>query len=143
MYRDGEPVLVGGTPGAHWQVQTNVQILVNILDDGLDVQRAIDMPRFLLGDQLEVDTATVKMEIRAGEQVIRELRELGHDVDPIGPWEAGGTVQLISRDPSSGLYTWRNECGIHPARFSVSNRYGFPVAHRLPERPTGLLKSQP
>ena len=62
VYRDGEPVLVGGTPGAHWQVQTNVQILVNILDDGLDVQRAIDMPRFLLGDQLEVDTATVKME---------------------------------------------------------------------------------
>src|SRR5690606_21306877 len=23
VHKDGEPVLVGGTPGAHWQVQTN------------------------------------------------------------------------------------------------------------------------
>jgi gamma-glutamyltranspeptidase/glutathione hydrolase len=105
---------VGGTPGAHWQVQTNVQILVNILDDGMDVQRAIEAPRFLIGDQLDVANATVKMEIRAGEQTIRELRELGHDVAPMGPWEAGGTVQLISRDPTSGLYSGGTEVR-HPS----------------------------
>ncbi len=114
VYRAGEPVLVGGTPGAHWQVQTNVQILVNVLDAGMDVQRAIDAPRFLIGDQLDVDNATVRMETRAGEETIRELRELGHDIEPMGPWEAGGTVQLISRDPESGLYTGGTESR-HPS----------------------------
>jgi gamma-glutamyltranspeptidase/glutathione hydrolase len=120
VYRDGEPVLVGGTPGAHWQVQTNVQILVNVLDAGMDVQRAIDAPRFLIGDQLDVGTATVKMETRDGARTIRELRELGHDVTPMGPWEAGGTVQLISRNPANGLYTGGTE-----TRHSSSTILGF------------------
>ncbi|HUG14148.1 MAG TPA: gamma-glutamyltransferase family protein, partial [Thermomicrobiales bacterium] len=34
--RDGQTVLVGGTPGAHWQVQTNLQLLVNVIDFGMD-----------------------------------------------------------------------------------------------------------
>jgi gamma-glutamyltranspeptidase/glutathione hydrolase len=120
VYRGDEPVLVGGTPGAHWQVQTNVQILVNILDDGMDVQRAIEAPRFLIGDQLDVGHATVRMETRAGEQTIRELRALGHDIEPMGPWEAGGTVQLISRNPATGLY-----CGGTEVRHPSSTILGF------------------
>lgn len=109
VYRDGDAVLVGGTPGAHWQVQTNLQVLVNVLDGGLDVQRAIDAPRFTIGDQLDVGNATVRVEVRADEQVVTELRARGHDVQAIGPWAAGGAVQLISRDPQSGLYSGATE----------------------------------
>jgi gamma-glutamyltranspeptidase/glutathione hydrolase len=103
VQKDGEAVLVGGTPGAHWQVQTNLQILSNVIDFGLDPQRAIEAPRFTVGDQLDVGNPTVKVESRVGERVVKELRDLGHDIEVIGPWGSGGAVQLIARDPLSGM----------------------------------------
>lgn len=103
VQKDGEAVLVGGTPGAHWQVQTNLQILSNVIDFGLDPQRAIEAPRFTVGDQLDVGNPTVKIESRVGERVVKELRDLGHDIEVIGPWDSGGAVQLIARDPLSGM----------------------------------------
>ena len=104
VHKGGEAVLVGGTPGAHWQVQTNLQILTNVLEFGLDPQSAIEAPRFTVGDQLDVGNPKVKIESRAGERVIKELRDLGHDIDVIGPWDSGGAVQLIARDPVGGMY---------------------------------------
>jgi gamma-glutamyltranspeptidase/glutathione hydrolase len=101
--KGGEPWLVGGTPGAHWQVQTNLQLLTNLLDFGMDLQSAIEAPRFTVGDQLEAGDPTIKLEARAGQQTVADLRELGHPVEVIGPWDSGGAVQLIARDAESGL----------------------------------------
>jgi gamma-glutamyltranspeptidase/glutathione hydrolase len=101
--RGGEPWLVGGTPGAHWQVQTNLQLLVNLLDFGMDLQEAIEAPRFTVGDQLEAGDPTVKIEARVGEQTVAALRAMGHPVEVIGAWDSGGAVQLIARDAASGL----------------------------------------
>jgi gamma-glutamyltranspeptidase/glutathione hydrolase len=61
VQRNGETVLVGGTPGANWQVQTNLQMLTSLLDFDMDVQQAIEAPRFLIGDQLNLDNPTVKI----------------------------------------------------------------------------------
>ncbi len=101
--KGGEPWLVGGTPGAHWQVQTNLQLLVNLLDFGMDLQEAIEAPRFTVGDQLEAGDPTVKIEARVGEQTVAALRAMGHPVEVIGAWDSGGAVQLIARDAASGL----------------------------------------
>lgn len=101
--KDGQPWLVGGTPGAHWQVQTNVQLLTNLLDFGMDLQSAIEAPRFTVGDQLDVGDPTVKIEARIGDQTVTELRAMGHPVEVIGAWDSGGAVQLIARDAESGL----------------------------------------
>ena len=109
VHKDGEAVLVGGTPGAHWQVQTNLQILTNVLAFGFDPQRAIEAPRFTMGDQLNSGNPKVKIESRADERVIEDLRGLGHDVEVIGPWDSGGAVQLIARDPASGMYRGATE----------------------------------
>jgi gamma-glutamyltranspeptidase/glutathione hydrolase len=107
---DGErPILVGGTPGAHWQVQTNLQVLVNVLDFGMNAQRAVGAPRFTFGNQLEPGDQTVKLEARVGEEVMNKLRNLGHHIEVIGPWESGGAVQLIERDPDSGVYLGATE----------------------------------
>ncbi len=105
VQRDGQPILVGGTPGAHWQVQTNVQILCNSLDFGMDAARASEAPRFLIGEQLEVGNPTVRVESRVGEAALDRLRELGHQVQVAGPWALGGGVQLIARDPDTGMYS--------------------------------------
>ena len=103
VQRDGQPVLVGGTPGAQWQVQTNLQILTNVLDLGLDVQRASEAPRFTIGSQLDTVDPTITIESRVDPAVVAELRSFGHPVVLGGPWAAGGAVQLIARDPHSGL----------------------------------------
>ena len=105
VQRDGRPVLVGGTPGAHWQVQTNLQILTNVLDFGMDPQAATEAPRFLIGDQAEVGDPVVRVESRVGEETVAGLRARGHQVEAVGPWRLGGGVQLIARDPASGMYT--------------------------------------
>ncbi len=107
--RGGEPWLVGGTPGAHWQVQTNLQLLTNLLDFGMDLQSAIEAPRFTVGDQLAEGDPTVKLEARVGTQVVAELRAMGHPIEVIGPWDSGGAVQLIARDAHTGLYRGATE----------------------------------
>ena len=109
VHKDGEPVLVGGTPGAHWQVQTNLQILVNILDFGMDVQRAVEAPRFTIGDQLSLGNPKGRIESRVGQEVINALIERGHQLEVVGPWEVAGAVQLIMRDPQSGMYQGATE----------------------------------
>jgi gamma-glutamyltranspeptidase/glutathione hydrolase len=103
VHRDGQPVFVGGTPGAQWQVQTNLQLLTNLLDFGLDVQRANEAPRFTFGDQLGVGDPTVTIESRVSQAVIDELRAMGHPVEIGGPWDAGSTVQMIARDQETGI----------------------------------------
>ncbi len=105
VQRDGQTLLVGGTPGAHWQVQTNIQILCNSLDFGMDPARASEAPRFLIGEQLEFGNPTVRAESRVGEATLKRLEEMGHQVEPAAPWGLGGGVQLIARDPETGIYS--------------------------------------
>jgi gamma-glutamyltranspeptidase/glutathione hydrolase len=107
--KDGRPVLVGGTPGAHWQVQTNLQMLVNALDFGMDPQAAIEAPRFIIGDQLEVGDPQVKLESRFGEATLDALRQLGHQVEIAGPWGSAGSVQMIARNPETGILSGATE----------------------------------
>ena len=105
VQRNGKPILMGGTPGAHWQVQTNLQILCNALDFGMDPAEASAAPRFLIGGQEEFgNDPTVRVESRVGEDTLAKLRDYGHPVEPANPWALGGGVQLIGRDLESGLY---------------------------------------
>jgi gamma-glutamyltranspeptidase/glutathione hydrolase len=109
VHKDGTPVLVGGTPGAHWQVQTNLQMLVNILEFGMDVQQAVEAPRFTFGEQLLLGNLKGRIESRIGHDVVQALNDRGHDFEVVGPWEVAGAVQVISRDPKSGLYRGATE----------------------------------
>jgi gamma-glutamyltranspeptidase / glutathione hydrolase len=109
VQKAGEPVLVGGTPGAYWQVQTNLQVLSNALAWGMDLQDAVEAPRHLIGESSRSGNSRVRVESRAGDEVIQGLAELGHDVAPMGPWEAGAAVQVIGRHPATGMYSGATE----------------------------------
>lgn len=102
VQRDGQTVLVGGTPGAHWQVQTNLQVLTNLLDFGLGLPEAIAAPRFAIGDFATLGNPLVRLESRVAPETVQELRRRGHEIDLIGPWASGGAVQLIAREPATG-----------------------------------------
>jgi gamma-glutamyltranspeptidase/glutathione hydrolase len=104
---EGQPVLVGGTPGGDSQPQWNVQTITGLIDAGLDVQAAIEQPRWMVYPgtyPAEVGNPfQLRIESRIGAETVNDLQALGHDVVSIGPWGASGSVQAISRDPETGV----------------------------------------
>jgi gamma-glutamyltranspeptidase/glutathione hydrolase len=98
VFRDGNPYLVGNTPGADFQVQTNVQVITGVLDYGLDPQAAIDAPRW--GDT--AGALLVEEEMPAATQ--QELARRGHNIRPVPRVLAPmGRAQAIVIDPASGI----------------------------------------
>ena len=44
--RDGQPVMVVGTPGGSRIITAVLHTMLNVVDYGMDVQEAVDAPRF-------------------------------------------------------------------------------------------------
>lgn len=109
---DGSLAFVGGTPGANIQVQSNFQLIVQLIDLGLNVQEAAEAPRWqhLIGDSSDLETGQGQLQIesRVGEQVIAELIELGHDVLVLPEYGHGSAVQLLQVLPS-GTQAWGSD----------------------------------
>ena len=82
-FRDGTPWLVFGTMGGDGQAQTQVEFLSHVVDDGLDIQQAIDAPRWVVSPA----DWSVAAEGRFGDAVLRALRVRGHRVEAVGPYE--------------------------------------------------------
>jgi gamma-glutamyltranspeptidase/glutathione hydrolase len=94
------PRFVFGTPGRHAQVQTNFQLAVGLIDQGFDVQRAIEEPRWYH----EAGRA-LKMETRFPETTRKALAAKGHEVVLLGDWaEVTGGAQAIAID-ANGVFS--------------------------------------
>jgi gamma-glutamyltranspeptidase/glutathione hydrolase len=100
---DGTLAYVGGTPGGHIQVQTNLQLLVNLVDLGMNVQEAIEAPRWQhlsesgQGGADETTFGTLEIENRVDAGVIEELKIRGHVVKELPAWGHRSSVQLMQR----------------------------------------------
>ena len=98
---DGELVLVGNTPGGDGQPQWNLQVLVNVLDFGLDAYRAVAAPRwtsFPGTDPINLKSPLeLRLESRFPAETAAELLRRGHVLRGVGPWAAGGSAMLIRR----------------------------------------------
>ena len=103
----GTAIGVGGTPGGDGQPQWNLQTLSALIDGDLDVQSAIDTPRWSIWPGTDPanlpNPFELQVETRFPEEVLAGLEARGHRVKTMGPWGAGGASQLIIRDPSSGV----------------------------------------
>ena len=106
-FRDGEPAIVGGTPGGDYQPQCGLQVLANLIDYGMDPQAAVEAPRWWSFPGTDPDSIKTPFELRieAGmpEKVGKELEALGHKVARRQPGTTDGIVQLILRDQKSGV----------------------------------------
>ncbi len=78
-FRNGRPWLVFGTMGGDGQAQIHLQLLSRIVDDGADLQDAIDAPRWVVSP---ADWSVVG-EGRFGEAWFEGLRARGHTVVPV------------------------------------------------------------
>jgi gamma-glutamyltranspeptidase / glutathione hydrolase len=87
--RQGRCDMSFGVMGAHYQPMGHVQIVNNMLDYGMDVQQAIDAPRFFFeGEQTVVEHGT-----SAG--TIAGLKARGHDVVfATAPWGGAQTIKI-------------------------------------------------
>ncbi|MQA97906.1 MAG: gamma-glutamyltransferase, partial [Streptosporangiales bacterium] len=98
---------VGNTPGGDGQVQWNTQVISHLLDHGADPATAVAAPRFTVFPGSDADVIgqppQLRAESRLGPQRLAALSDLGHDVRDLGPWGAGGAMEVISIDPNGSL----------------------------------------
>jgi len=99
IFRGGRPWIVYGTPGADAQVQTNFKHAVDWVDFGLDVQTAIESPRYR-----HLPDNKLLLESRFSQETVEALRAKGHEVVQAGPWEKEtGGAQAIMIDPRTNV----------------------------------------
>lgn len=105
--RDGQPWLVGGTPGGDQQTQWNTQVISAMVDHGLSPQEAVETPRWFSFPGTDPANlalpAVVRLEERVPEATRQGLAERGHVVETLGAWAGGGAVQLIHVDCARGV----------------------------------------
>ena len=98
-----------GTPGADCQVQSNMQVITNLVDYGMTVQEAVEAPRWKhIGDGTESTVPhtaedRLLMEGRFDAGVIRQLRAMGHPVHELDAWDGvTGREMALYIDPDTG-----------------------------------------
>ncbi|HEY8531049.1 MAG TPA: gamma-glutamyltransferase family protein [Limnochorda sp.] len=95
----GEPVAAFGVMGGDMQPQGHLQVLLNLLDFGLDPQAALDAPRVHL-----LPDGRVAVEPGIPSQAREELARRGHEVVEDGGLFGFGGGQIIWRDSDQGVY---------------------------------------
>ena len=111
---DGSLYLVGGTPGANIQVQTNLQLIVNVVDLKMNVQEAIEAPRWqhlsVAGQSSleELGSGVLEIEDRVGTLVLDLLKAKGHEIKAIAPWAHGSSAQMLEVMPN-GTYIFGSD----------------------------------
>jgi gamma-glutamyltranspeptidase/glutathione hydrolase len=111
-FKDGKFHLSIGTPGGYGILQTTPQMLMNLLDYGMNVQQAIEAPRF----KYTLGTHVV-MEERFPWNVRRALELRGHEVDVVESFSRlVGGVQGIQVDQEQGTF----QGGADPRRDGVA-----------------------
>jgi gamma-glutamyltranspeptidase / glutathione hydrolase len=85
VLKDGKPVLVTGSPGGSRIISTVLQVIVNVIDHGMDVAAAVAAPR--LHHQWLPDE--VRIERGFSDDTLAALRAKGHRVvEPMGQTSA-------------------------------------------------------
>ncbi len=97
VMKDGTPLMALGLMGGAMQAQGHVQVLIDLIDLGANLQAASDMARF----QHFQGSDTLALETPLYRLLGSELRLLGHKVEPASGAQMGG-YQAILRVPAAG-----------------------------------------
>ena len=110
VFKDGRPVLALGSPGSDVQIQATLQVLLNVLAFGMEVQEAIEAPRFATYSHPEsfephtYQPGLLRVEARVPAATMAQLESLGHVVKPwlAWQWQAGG-VGAVGLNSQTGV----------------------------------------
>ena len=88
-----------GTPGSFGILQTTLQMLINKLDFGMNIQASIEAPRVRAFEGTLVDA-----ESRISAETLGQLRARGHDINELEGWTwkvGGGHGVAVDPDTAS------------------------------------------
>ncbi|WKN30687.1 gamma-glutamyltransferase [Porifericola rhodea] len=113
VMKDGKPLISFGLMGGAMQPQGHAQIVVNLVDFGMNLQEAGDAPRIHhtspsqpTGGKM-TEGGVLNLESGFPEETIRELLRKGHKIAPaIGPF---GGYQAIMYDAENDVYYGASE----------------------------------
>jgi len=105
VVKDDKPFLVIGSPGGPTIINTVLQVIVNVIDFGMNVQQAVSAPRFhhqWLPDHIFWEELDLNADTRAA------LEARGHKFRPLAGMERNvpgdiGDAQGILIDPKTGM----------------------------------------
>lgn len=126
VLRDGEPLMTLGTPGGDVQIQAMVQVFLNAVCFGMDIQTAIESPRFATFSfpgsfaPNAYYPGLLMLEQRLPEDTAHKLKSLGHNIKwwPDWSWKAGGVCAIQANTESGILYA-----GADPRRAGIALGY--------------------
>jgi len=108
--KGGEPFMALGTPGGDVQMQAMLQVFLNVVEFGMPLQKAIEMPRawsmnfpnsFAPHDYVP---GALCVEGGIDDAAAQGLEKLGHRLQKWARFPAaGGGVCAVMRDPATGL----------------------------------------
>jgi len=109
--KDGEPFVSFGVMGGATQPQAHAQIVINLVDFGMNLQEAGDAPRIVHSgssqptDEVMLDGGSISLEKGFGEAIEKQLEGLGH-VIKYDKGSFGGYQAIMKKD---GVYFGASE----------------------------------
>ena len=123
VMKDGQPWMITGSPGGDDQIHRTVQTLLNLVDFGMNVQEAIEAPRWSsrsfassVFPHRMSDPGNLSVESRVPEAVQKALQAKGHKLQTARPWSLGSNAAIVvdaktgvvsaGADPRVEAYAW-------------------------------------
>jgi len=109
VLKDDRPVMVLSTPGGDNQDQALLQVLLNVIEFGMNPQEAVEAPRFDTQhyvssfDNHEFLAGVLNIEARISPETIQQLKSRGHKIAMQTDWGTGSSPTVITYDPKSGV----------------------------------------
>jgi len=122
VMKDGEPYAIMGSPGGDDQIMRTMQTLINVIDFGMNIQQAIEAPRWSSRSfpaspfPHTMYPGDMSVEARIPEATQKALAARGHKLHVAPPWSLGSNAGIIidaktgvlsaGADPRVDAYAW-------------------------------------
>jgi gamma-glutamyltranspeptidase/glutathione hydrolase len=122
VMKDGQPFMITGSPGGDDQVMITLQTLINVIDFGMNVQQAIEAPRWSTHSfpsspfPHTMVPGAMSVEERIPEATQKELIARGHKLQVAPPWSLASSAAIMfdaktgvlsaGADPRVEAYAW-------------------------------------
>ena len=110
IMKDGKPFMGLSTPGGDQQIQSLLQVFLNVVVWGMSPEQAVDQPRFGsynfpgTGTEVNENTALMRLEERIPEETFEALSRMGHIVESWGLWNWHACAPTVTyRDPETSV----------------------------------------
>lgn len=122
VMKDGQPFMITGSPGGDDQVMRTIQTLMNVVDFGMNIQQAIEAPRWSTRSfpaspfPHTMYPGEMSVEARVPDATRQTLISRGHKLRVSGAWTQGSNAGIIvdratgvlsaGADPRVDAYAW-------------------------------------